>query len=80
MDRRLPQRQLRRPAAGLRNTVEVAFLASLLGLPVGLAAAIFLSEYAGERLRKVLKPILELLAGIPTVVFGYFALTGSRRT
>ncbi len=57
------------------NTVEVAVLASIVGLPVGLAAAIFLSEYAGERLRRVLKPMLELLAGIPTVVFGYFALT-----
>ena len=57
------------------NTIEVAFFGSLIGLPVGLAAAIFLSEYAGERLRQVLKPVLELLAGIPTVVFGYFALT-----
>jgi phosphate transport system permease protein len=57
------------------NTIAVAFCASLIGLPVGLAAAIFLSEYSGERLRKVLKPILELLAGVPTVVFGYFALT-----
>jgi phosphate transport system permease protein len=57
------------------NTIEVAVLASIVGLPVGLAAAIFLSEYAGERLRRVLKPMLELLAGIPTVVFGYFALT-----
>jgi phosphate transport system permease protein len=46
-----------------------------VGLPVGLACAIYISEYASERLRKVLKPTLELLAGVPTVVFGYFALT-----
>jgi len=57
------------------NTLEVAVFASLFGLPIGLAAAIFLSEYASEGMRKVLKPMLELLAGIPTVVFGYFALT-----
>jgi phosphate transport system permease protein len=57
------------------NTVEIAVLAALVGLPVGLACAIYISEYASERLRKVLKPTLELLAGVPTVVFGYFALT-----
>jgi phosphate transport system permease protein len=57
------------------NTIEVAVLASLVGLPVGLASAIFLSEYASERVRRVIKPTLELLAGVPTVVFGYFALT-----
>ena len=53
----------------------VAFGAGLLALPVGLLTAIFLSEYAGARLRGVLKPTLEILAGIPTVVYGYFALT-----
>jgi phosphate transport system permease protein len=53
----------------------VAGGAALLAVPVGLLTAIFLSEYAGERLRKVLKPLLEILAGIPTVVYGYFALT-----
>ncbi len=57
------------------NTIEIAVLAALVGLPVGLACAIYISEYASERLRKVLKPTLELLAGVPTVVFGYFALT-----
>jgi phosphate transport system permease protein len=41
---------------------------------LGLGAAIFLAEYASSRLRKVLKPVLELLAGIPTVVYGLFAL------
>ena len=53
----------------------VAVGASLIALPVGLASAIYLAEYAPIRARKVLKPILEILAGIPTVVYGYFALT-----
>ena len=44
-------------------------------MPIGLATATFLSEYAPDRVRRVLKPILEILAGIPTVVYGYFALT-----
>ena len=49
-------------------------LAMLVAIPLGLGAAVFLSEYAHPRARKVLKPMLELLAGIPTVVFGLFAL------
>jgi phosphate transport system permease protein len=53
----------------------VAVGASLIALPVGLASAIYLAEYAPVRARRVLKPILEILAGIPTVVYGYFALT-----
>ncbi len=53
----------------------VAIGASLIALPIGLASAIYLAEYAPRRTRKVLKPILEILAGIPTVVYGYFALT-----
>lgn len=53
----------------------VAGGAALLAVPIGLLTAVFLSEYAGTRLRKVLKPLLEILAGIPTVVYGYFALT-----
>jgi phosphate transport system permease protein len=53
----------------------VAAGASLIALPVGLAAAVYLAEYAPERARKILKPVLEVLAGIPTVVYGYFALT-----
>lgn len=48
--------------------------AMLVALPVGLGSAIYLSEYAPARLRRVLKPILEILAGVPTVVYGYFAL------
>lgn len=57
------------------GTLLVAVGASIVALPVGLATAIFLSEYAPDRLRRVLKPALEVLAGIPTVVYGYFALT-----
>jgi phosphate transport system permease protein len=49
-------------------------IALLVAIPLGLASAIYLSEYAPRRVRAVLKPILEVLAGIPTVVYGYFAL------
>jgi phosphate transport system permease protein len=48
---------------------------SIVALPIGLASAIYLSIYANRRVRKVVKPLLEILAGIPTVVYGYFALT-----
>src|SRR5580692_4469713 len=58
----------------LCGTFLVAGIAALIGLPIGLAGSIYLSEYASPRTRKVVKPILEILAGIPTVVFGYFAL------
>ena len=57
------------------GTVLVSLFAALVALPFGLGAAIYLSEYARATERKVLKPTLELLAGIPTVVYGYFALT-----
>jgi len=59
----------------LSATLLVAAGGALVALPVGLASAIFLSEYAPGWLRGVVKPILEILAGIPTVVFGFFALT-----
>jgi phosphate transport system permease protein len=59
----------------LLGTFAVTFWACLVALPLGLFAAIYLSEYAGPRARRTLKPALELLAGIPTVVFGFFALT-----
>jgi len=59
----------------LSGTVLVTVISAVVALPVGLASAIFISEYASEWLRKVLKPGLELLAGVPTVVYGYFALT-----
>ncbi|MFN8138214.1 MAG: phosphate ABC transporter permease subunit PstC [Fimbriimonadales bacterium] len=56
------------------GTVLITVGAGLLAVPLGLLSAIFLSEYARPRVQKVLKPALELLAGIPTVVYGYFAL------
>jgi phosphate transport system permease protein len=59
----------------LAGSLQVAVGSAVVALPTGLLTAIFLAEYAGERLRRVLKPILEVLAGIPTVVYGYFALT-----
>jgi phosphate transport system permease protein len=59
----------------LAGSFMVAGLSGVIALPLGLLTAIFLSEYAGQRLRKILKPLLEILAGIPTVVYGYFALT-----
>lgn len=59
----------------LNSTLVTTFIAMIVALPLGLSAAIYLSEYASSRIRGVLKPILEILAGIPTVVYGYFALT-----
>ncbi len=56
------------------GTVLVSLIAMLVALPMGLLSAIYLSEYANSRVRRVVKPVLELLAGIPTVVYGYFAL------
>lgn len=56
-------------------TAMTTVLAMLVALPLGLAVAIYLSEYASPRARSLLKPIMEVLAGIPTVVYGYFALT-----
>jgi phosphate transport system permease protein len=57
------------------GTLTTTLWACLVALPCGLGAAIYLSEYAHDRTRRYLKPALEVLAGIPTVVFGYFALT-----
>jgi len=56
------------------STLITSLIAMFVSLPLGLSAALFLSEYASARARSVLKPILEILAGIPTVVYGYFAL------
>ncbi len=56
------------------GTALVSAIAMLVALPMGLLSAIYLSEYANSRVRRVLKPVLELLAGVPTVVYGYFAL------
>ena len=58
----------------LVGTMMIAVLAMLVAVPLGLLSAIFLSEYAPPRLRAITKPILEVLAGIPTVVYGFFAL------
>ncbi len=57
------------------GTLSTTLWACVVALPFGLGAAIYLSEYAGNRTRRYLKPALEVLAGIPTVVYGYFALT-----
>ena len=59
----------------LVGTLSVTFWALLVAIPLGLGSAIYLSEYASPRRQAVLKPMLEILAGIPTVVYGYFALT-----
>jgi len=59
----------------LAGTLLVTVISAVVALPVGLASAIFISEYAPRWVRKTLKPSLELLAGVPTVVYGYFALT-----
>ena len=56
------------------GTTLTAVMAMVVALPLGLLSAIYLSEYAPNSVRKVVKPILEVLAGIPTVVYGYFAL------
>ncbi len=56
------------------GTMLVSFIAMLVALPMGLLSAVYLSEYAGPGLRRLVKPVLEILAGVPTVVYGYFAL------
>ena len=67
------------PGYGIRplvvGTFVVTFWACVVAMPFGLGAAIYLSEYARPRIRRMLKPALEVLAGIPTVVYGFFALT-----
>jgi phosphate transport system permease protein len=57
------------------GTLLITGIALIVAVPLGLASAVYLSEYARPRTRKTIKPALELLAGIPTIVFGYFALT-----
>ena len=67
------------PQFGIRSLLVGTFLitgiAILVAVPIGLGSAVYLSEYATPRVRKVVKPILEVLVGVPTFVFGYFALT-----
>ncbi|MDP9143326.1 MAG: phosphate ABC transporter permease subunit PstC [Actinomycetota bacterium] len=57
------------------GTMIISLIGMIVAVPLGLGAAVYLSEYAHPRVRKVIKPVLELLAGVPTIVFGYFALT-----
>ncbi|MGG3889261.1 phosphate ABC transporter permease subunit PstC [Metabacillus fastidiosus] len=59
----------------ISGTLLVTVIAVIVAVPIGLASAIFLSEYASDRTRRIIKPILEVLAGIPTIVYGFFALT-----
>jgi phosphate transport system permease protein len=57
------------------GTLLVAFISALISVPLGLGSAIFLSEFASERVRDFFKPVLEILAGIPSIVYGYFAIS-----
>lgn len=57
------------------GTLLIVIFAALISIPIGLGAAIYLSEYAPTKVRKIVKPILEILAGIPSIVYGYFAVT-----
>ena len=59
----------------LSASLVIAGIATLVAVPLGVGSAIYLSEYAPERVRKVLKPVLEVLAGMPTIVLGFFAIT-----
>lgn len=59
----------------ISGTLLIAVLSSMVSLPLGLGSAIYLSEFASSKARKLIKPILELLAGVPSIVYGYFALT-----
>ncbi|RFC63317.1 phosphate ABC transporter permease subunit PstC [Fulvimarina endophytica] len=58
----------------LAGTLYIGFVAMLVAVPIGLFAAIYMAEYASNRVRSVAKPLLEVLAGIPTIVYGFFAL------
>ncbi|WP_455482114.1 phosphate ABC transporter permease subunit PstC [Bartonella sp. B35(2025)] len=58
----------------LAGTLYIAFVAMLFAVPIGLFSAIYMAEYASARLRSIVKPLLEVLAGIPTIVYGFFAL------
>lgn len=58
----------------IMGTLKIVVIAVIFAVPIGLGAAVYLSEYATERVRRIIKPILEVLAGIPTVVYGFFAI------
>jgi phosphate transport system permease protein len=70
-----PRRGMFSIATVLVGTLIITIVAIALAVPIGLASAIYLSEYASPRVRGIVKPILEILAGIPSVVLGFFALT-----
>lgn len=57
------------------GTLKVTLIAVIVAVPLGLASAIYLSEYASDTARRIIKPVLEVLAGVPTIVYGFFALT-----
>ncbi|MFB5087887.1 phosphate ABC transporter permease subunit PstC [Psychrobacillus sp. PGGUH221] len=59
----------------IAGTLKVTLIAAIVAVPFGIGSAIFLSEYASDNARRIIKPILEVLAGIPTIVYGFFALT-----
>lgn len=59
----------------IAGTLKVTLIAVIVAVPFGLASAIYLSEYASDNMRRVIKPVLEVLAGVPTIVYGFFALT-----
>ncbi|MEI4770898.1 phosphate ABC transporter permease subunit PstC [Psychrobacillus sp. FJAT-51614] len=59
----------------IAGTLKVTFIAAIVAVPFGIGSAIFLSEYASDNARRIIKPVLEVLAGIPTIVYGFFALT-----
>jgi phosphate transport system permease protein len=59
----------------LNGTLLITGIAILVAVPIGIGSAVYLSEYASPRVRRTIKPVLEVLVGVPTVVFGYFALT-----
>ncbi len=57
------------------GTLLIAFISAIISVPLGLGSAIFLSEFASDRIRDIFKPVLEILAGIPSIVYGYFAIS-----
>ena len=59
----------------ITGTLQITVISIVVALPIGLASAIFLSEYASDKVRRTIKPTLEVLAGVPTVVYGYFAVS-----
>ncbi len=59
----------------ITSTLMIAFIALVLAVPLGILAAVWMSEFASQRVRSVIKPVLEILAGIPTIVYGFFAIT-----